>query len=1264
MNDLGMGIIVSMKDMFSQNAARVQSAMTSLDASVAAASERMSRNLDRIQKGTMMIGAGLALIAVPSALIASTAATQKALAEMASLGTKDLKTLEDAAEAFSNTWAGSTKAQFITAAYDVKSALANLSDEAVGTFSAMAALTGKATKATTQEMVETFTTAYGIFKPMMKEYSDVEWANVFSGALAQTVAAFKTTGPQMAEAIKNVGATAAASMIPLEEQMAILGQLQTTMPGSEAGTLYKAFIMKAAEAGDELKLSFTDASGRLKGIIPILEELKSKYPDLSKAAAQVEIKKAFGSDEAVKFVLQMSQGMEALEGNIKGISQAMKTGTAVTMEMAKAMNMDIGSQMTLVKQQLSNLFEILGRTLLPIVIPLIQGVGRVIVFFQKLARAVPFLTGTVLTLSMALGAVLIVVGGVVAVAGTIGLMLPAIEAGFAAIGATLAGVGSAIAAWFWPVTLAIGGVILAVYLLKLAWESNFGGIRDLVMGFWNNVKLVFEGIQALISSLNGGVGQMSADLAQKLEAAGLMGFVTTVFRIYYRVRQYLTGLSEAFAHAFGRVRAILEPAVSSLIAAYGEFYKALFSIFEALGLVSTAADASSFKSLGSAVGTILGVMLQVSAYILRFIITPLAWVVLSLAIVVRAFTWALGLIIQGVIGAAKFIYQFFLPVRLLVQAFIAAGRIIYSVWQILTGDGSLLEGLKAIGGAVFDFLAEPFRWVRDVVLGFWNFLTGTVSGIGRIFSWLGRTILNIFLNLPLVRLLRAVFDGVFKLFSGNTSFFSAGKSIVVNLGKGIWSAVTYPFTLLRNMVRGFFGLFTGGGSFVEAGKGIIMGLVRGMLGVLALPFQLIGSAVRGIIGLIRSAWEGLGSLVHGVVNVIAAPFEAAATIASAAWDGIKSAAIGVIDSIASGVDGVLSGIGGMASGLVSGISDVLSGAWDGLVSGGQWALTAAQSVFSGISSAASVMADGIQSIATGIGNAWSESFATIRDLAGSPWNWIRESASGAWEAVRSGLVTAGDLASKAVDGVQNIAGAAWDTAKSFGGGLWESIKSAASGAVNGIESVLGLQSNEVTAPEATSVVANVPQPAVPPKTELSSSLLLSPQVNAGLIPSVFRAVLLLTPVIASAIPALTPAAPPTYPARSIQIPTVMPESMVPNHPALPNIGPVDVPGIIQIDSPAPEAQPDQPQSFSGSRSFEPSPLLARAPRQSFGADQPSPAASQDSVRSLIEALIAKLDALAERPIDLSVTTKIDGRQVAQAVYKDMRGRKIRNYETL
>ena len=160
--------------------------------------------------------------------------------------------------------------------------------------------------------------------------------------------------------------------------------------------------------------------------------------DLRRAAAQVQIKKAFGSDEAVKFLLQMSQGMESLEGNIRTIEQAMKSGTAVTEEMARAMNMDIGSQFQLLRQQVGNLAEILGRTLLPVVTPIIQGISKAVLFFQKLARSMPGLTRVLLTLSMALGAVLVVVGGVIAAAGTIGLMLPAIKAGLAAMGAAIA----------------------------------------------------------------------------------------------------------------------------------------------------------------------------------------------------------------------------------------------------------------------------------------------------------------------------------------------------------------------------------------------------------------------------------------------------------------------------------------------------------------------------------------------------------------------------------------------------------------------------------------------------------------------------------------------------------------------------------------------------------------------------------------------------------------------------------------------------------
>ena len=226
MNELGMGIVVSMKDMFTQNAARVETAMNSLDASVAAASERMSQNLDRIQKGTMMIGAGLAMMAVPAALIASTAATQKALAEMASARHKG------------SADAGKTPPSLFPTPGPARPRLSSSPPLMTSSPRWRTSATkpwarsrpwrpspAKPPKRPRRRWSRPSPRLTGSLSPMMKDVSDVEWAKVFLGrAGADRGRPFKTTGPQMAEAIKNVGATASASLIPLEEQMAILGQ--------------------------------------------------------------------------------------------------------------------------------------------------------------------------------------------------------------------------------------------------------------------------------------------------------------------------------------------------------------------------------------------------------------------------------------------------------------------------------------------------------------------------------------------------------------------------------------------------------------------------------------------------------------------------------------------------------------------------------------------------------------------------------------------------------------------------------------------------------------------------------------------------------------------------------------------------------------------------------------------------------------------------------------------------------------------------------
>jgi hypothetical protein len=1038
----------------------------------------------------------------------------------------------------------------------------------------------------------------------------MEWATAFSGAMAQTVASFKTNGTQMADAIKNIGAVAAASNIPLNEQLAVLGQLQTTMPGSEAGTLYKAFIMKAAEAGDELGLSFTDTSGRLKGVVPILQEIKRQFPDLSNAAAQVKLKKAFGSDEAVKFLLQMSAGTESLEGNIQSVGRAMKTGTAVTEQMADAMNQDIGARFLLLRQQMANLSEILGRTLLPVVTPVINGVSRVILFLQRMAKSMPGVTRVVLGLSMALGTILVVAGAVTAAVGMVGLMLPAIKAGFVAISAALAGVGSAVATYFLPVTAIIAGVILSVYLLKRAWETNFGGIQDVITGAWNKVSLVFRGIRELVGSLSGGVGQMSAELAQKLQSAGLLGFVVTVFKAYYRVREALAGLWGAFSHAFGRIRAILEPTVRTLMSAYAALASAVFSVVEIFGVAASATDGSSWRTFGTVIGTVAGVLLQGLAFALKIVAWNLSLIVRALAVVVRSVVWVGKIIVSSLIGATKFIYKFLLPVRMIGEAFVAAGKIVYAVWQVLTGDISLLDGLKAIGGAVYDFLATPFRWARDVVVGVWNFISGIFTSIGRLVADAAGQIGQAILNLPIISTLREMFATVRSFFAGDTTFFEAGKKLLITLGEGIWSAVTYPFTMLKNALGKLRNLLPFSdaregplASLTASGSALLKTLADGMSLTQTLPAKVFGFAARGILSAAAGAWQQIKTAGGNLMDAASAPFRMAGKL------------------------------------------------WDGLTSGAQTVAAKAGAIFGGLK----------QSL-----------FGNTPELALTP------PQVNAWDALATGAVNLRDRIVATLSAVPGAVGRIFASAGTEGQSLWQRLSSGASagiqalknrstGIANGLLSsaraMLGVQTPIPQVAEQKQPLGATPPAESIGQRIIESVLSLMPRLDERLVPKALSAMLMLQPVMATAAPH------PQQMNGTVQTVAAAVEPVSKSYiqpfavePA-PEIGSASpAPAGIErpkTTAPTPIAKPLQ----SGLTETVPSERLI-APARTAPAIPMRAEESGPGLRELLESLLSRLDGLADRPVELSVTTNIDGRKVAEAVYKDLRERKIRNYETL
>lgn len=222
-------------------------------------------------------GAGLWAtgVAIQNALMPAIEMDRK-LGEVKSLGVTDeaLKQLQQTALEFASDY-GKSATEFVGASYDIQSAIAGLTGEELSQFTKASGVLAAATKADTATITSYMGTMYGIFKNQAEEMGKAAWVEDVAGMTASAVQMFKTTGMEMSSAFTSVGANATAAGIAMSEQMAILGTLQSTMSGSEAGTKYKAFLAGVGGAQDKLNLSFVDAQGKMLPMLDILENFKA-----------------------------------------------------------------------------------------------------------------------------------------------------------------------------------------------------------------------------------------------------------------------------------------------------------------------------------------------------------------------------------------------------------------------------------------------------------------------------------------------------------------------------------------------------------------------------------------------------------------------------------------------------------------------------------------------------------------------------------------------------------------------------------------------------------------------------------------------------------------------------------------------------------------------------------------------------------------------------------------------------------------------------
>ena len=349
---------------------------------------------DKAKSGFMDIGVGAAGLAAAGfaiqAALGPALEMENALGEVRSLDVAEdtLKGLSQTALEFSVQY-GQSASDFVRSSYDIQSAIDGLQGNDLANFTKASNVLATATKAGAGTVTAYVGTMYGIFKQNANAMGKSDWVEQLAGKTATAVQMFKTTGKEMSDAFTSIGANATASGVSMTEQMAILGQLQATMSGSEAGTKYKAFLAGVGGAQDKLGLQFTDSQGRLMPMLDIMGKLKEKFGDTLSVAESDELKKAFGSGEAVSLINLLMNDTASLAGNLE------KLGSVKGMKKAEEMAASMTDPFERFGAGIDAIRISLGQALLPVLMPFIDTltsgaatVQRWTVLFPNLTRAV------------------------------------------------------------------------------------------------------------------------------------------------------------------------------------------------------------------------------------------------------------------------------------------------------------------------------------------------------------------------------------------------------------------------------------------------------------------------------------------------------------------------------------------------------------------------------------------------------------------------------------------------------------------------------------------------------------------------------------------------------------------------------------------------------------------------------------------------------------------------------------------------------------
>jgi TP901 family phage tail tape measure protein len=224
---------------------------------------------------------------------------------------------------------------------------------------------------------------------------------------------------QLQEGLKNAMPSAKAFGVSVEELNTVIGSLNMTMEGAEAGTVFKSSINKMLTASKDLNFEIARNAQGGVSYIKTLQNIQNQYGSFAKMtdATKIKFQKAFGDDGVKALQLMLSQ-TDKLNQSLKKI----KDSKGAAFNAQKIMEADPSEQFKILFNNINALKMALSKNVLPVLSIAILNVTKFVSKLTDMAKAHPSLAKTATLIFGITTAVLAVVGPIMAVVGALTMM--------------------------------------------------------------------------------------------------------------------------------------------------------------------------------------------------------------------------------------------------------------------------------------------------------------------------------------------------------------------------------------------------------------------------------------------------------------------------------------------------------------------------------------------------------------------------------------------------------------------------------------------------------------------------------------------------------------------------------------------------------------------------------------------------------------------------------------------------------------------------